>query len=125
MTMKFLVINAKERKITVEEFDKRPTLADLYTMLDCDCIDITERKIGDEWFNITCDDEGLLKMNPIMSASSLTNPNDILVGNLLFSDYDDEGEEIGLTDTRIEFLKEHIKFFTDKNGIEFPLLLMD
>lgn len=122
--MKFLLLNAKDREIKVEEF-RKITLADYYIMLDCDCIDITARDIGGKQFGIICDDEGLLKENPILSARSRSNDLDALVGNLIFSQFNYEGEEIGLTDEEIEHLKKHIGMFKDRNGNDFPLLIMD
>lgn len=43
-------------------------LQEFYKLLDCDLIDITTRPIGGRSFDIICDDEGLLKPSPIVSA---------------------------------------------------------
>lgn len=56
-------------------------LDDYYKLLDCNCIDIVDRRIGDRSFSIVCDDEGLCKENPTISAVN-KNGKPMLVGNL-------------------------------------------
>ena len=46
------------------------TLPNLYDLLHCDLIDITERVVGDTPVSIICDDEGLLRDDPWVSAWS-------------------------------------------------------
>ena len=41
---------------------------DFYTLLDCNVIDIVTRSVGGKAFSIVCDDEGLLKPDPCISA---------------------------------------------------------
>ena len=65
------------------------TLEAYYSVLNCSCIDIVERTIGEseKYFTIVCDDEGLLKAAPCISAvSDLCEP--MLVGNLFITDFD-------------------------------------
>lgn len=53
-----------------------------YRLIKCSCIDIVSRKIGSEYFDIICDDEGLLIDNPTVSAiNEYGHPE--LVGNLI------------------------------------------
>ena len=62
-------------------------LDEFYRILNCSCIDITVRRIGCNFHNrirvnIICDDEGLCKSDPKISAiDNLGNVQ--LVGNLL------------------------------------------
>ena len=65
------------------------------------CIDIVSRRIKDTYFDIICDDEGLLKDNPRITAVD-TEGNPMLVGNLIFSHTDENGETIGVTDEEID-----------------------
>ena len=56
---------------------------DFYTLLDCNVIDIVTRSVGGKAFSIVCDDEGLLKPDPCISATSRdTVHGSCLVGRL-------------------------------------------
>lgn len=78
-----LVDVEKETASIVEIPDE---LDEFYKILNCSCIDITVRRIGYNYHNkirvnIVCDDEGLLKNDPKISAiNNLGNPE--LCGNL-------------------------------------------
>ena len=53
-----------------------------YNMLNCRCVEIHTIKIGDKCFTVICDEEALLKDNPMPSAfDSEIKP--FLFGNLL------------------------------------------
>ena len=43
-------------------------LQDYYRLIGCDCIEIANREIRGKRFDIICDDEGLLKAEPQVSA---------------------------------------------------------
>lgn len=71
--------------------------------LRCACFTIINRKIGDRYFDIYCDDQGLLSDNPIPSAfNSELKP--VLVGNLIFAHHDNYGETTELSDDDIAHL---------------------
>ena len=91
------------RTIQIKEFE------DYYKYLNCNCFDIPTRRIGKKKraFDIFCDDEGALKYN-IASAYNSKNQT-MLVGNLIFSKTDDEGETISLTPEEIKYIKSYIK----------------
>lgn len=97
------VWNGEVKEITIKEFE------DYYKYLRCDCFDIPTRRIGKEKreFDIFCDDEGLLKFH-IPTAYNSKNQT-MLVGNLIFSKTDSEGETISLTPEEIEYIKGYIK----------------
>ena len=88
-----------ENEVRVAEFV--PSLENYYKMLDCTLIDIATRKIGAHYYDIICDDEGLLKENFRVTALN-SNKEVMLVGNLLIVNHDNEGNEAGLTDKDIE-----------------------
>ncbi len=91
------------KTITIKEFE------DYYKYLNCDCFDIVTRRIGKQnlYFDIFCDDEGLLKLH-IPTAFNTKNQT-MLVGNLIFSKTDNEGETISLTPEEIKYIKGYIK----------------
>ena len=56
-------------------------LQDYYRLIGCDCIEITNREIRGKRYDIICDDEGLLKAEPQVSAVN-GRGEAMLVGNL-------------------------------------------
>lgn len=67
-----------------------------YELLDVSCIDIVSRKIGGKYYDIICDDEALLKANPICSMID-SDGKPMLFGNLFICSHDGEGNEISLS----------------------------
>lgn len=96
--MKGILVKPLE-KIEVVEFEAN--LDEYYRLLDVTCIDIVERKIGGKYYDIICDDEGLLKDDIIKSMIS-SRSETMLVGNLLICNSDDEGYEQSLSDEDIK-----------------------
>ena len=101
------------------------TLEAFYSTLHCSCIDIVERTIGEseKYFTIVCDDEGLLKAAPCISAvSDLCEP--MLVGSLLITDFDhDTGDLASLPEQELEYVLDHIIFTVSSHRrTPFPLL---
>lgn len=96
-------------------------LEHFYSILNCDCIDIVTRKVGGKWFDIVCDDEGLLKGNPIVSAiDNLGYP--MFCGNLLV--FNHEGDELAsLTDDDCEHVMKLIQKMYSKKDPEGHLML--
>jgi hypothetical protein len=92
-----------EAKVVVFE-DK---LENIYAMLNVELIDVTERKVGNQIFDVVCDDEGLLKPNIPSAYDSKGEP--ALVGSLLFVNHDDEGNFSDLTEEQIITLKSKVK----------------
>ena len=108
--MKAVYIKATEDGTTVKAVNLEPSLENYYRLLNCRCIDITSRRIGDRYYNIICDDEGLLKGEPIVTAIN-SDGDAMLVGSLLVLKCDDEGNEIGLTAEEIREVMNHTHGF--------------
>lgn len=101
------------------------TLEAYYSALNCSCIDIVERTIGvsEKYFTIVCDDEGLLKAAPCISAvSDFCEP--MLVGNLFITDFDhNAGDLASLSEQELEYVLDHIIFAASSHrSTPFPLL---
>lgn len=74
-----VLVDVENEKVSVVKIPDE--LDEFYKILGCSCIDIVNRKIGRKRFEIVCDDEGLLKDTPKISAiDNLGNVQ--LVGNL-------------------------------------------
>lgn len=75
-----------------------------YALLRCDTIDIVSRSIGEEPYDIICDDEALLKADPIPSAidrkgrAALYNP-------IFIVNYDGVDDVCSLTPDDIKHLQ--------------------
>lgn len=82
-------------------------LDDYYKYLKCDYIDIPTRKVGTVVYDVICDDNGLLIENPVVSAVD-KNLQLMLVGNLLFSHHDSEGETTSCTESDMTNLQRHL-----------------
>lgn len=78
-----------------------------YKMIQCNCIDIVERKIGGKVFDIVLDDEGLLKENPIPSMIE-KNGRIMLVGNLLICHHDNNGNLTSLDKEDKDLIEKNI-----------------
>lgn len=97
--MKYLLIDVINNKVEMVEADG---LDDFYRILNCRCIDIIHRKIGDTECTLIIDDEGLLKDDPIVSAIDVTGLP-CLVGNILIaSDRTVDGELTELTNEEVQ-----------------------
>ena len=102
--MKGILVNPREG-IKIVDFE--PNLDWYYQHLECDTIDIAERKVGGEYVDIICDDEGLLKEDWLPSAVDWEG-RIMLAGCLLLCKHDGEGGETGLGDELAEkILHEH------------------
>lgn len=96
------VVNGKAGAIEVE-----PKLENYYNLLNCNTIDITSRQLDGTYFDIICDDEGLLCDSPIASAIDGKRGGQ-LVGNLLFCHHNGDGDETGLTPEDVKLIENHL-----------------
>lgn len=113
--MRGLLLNVVEDKVRIVEANG---LDDYYRLMGCSVIDITQRKIAGKYYDIICDDEGLLKENPKISAiTHMGQP--VLVGNLIIAgEADADGNLTDLLDTDILHLYRNIHFFRTTNHLE-------
>lgn len=97
--MKYLLIDVINNDVRLVEADG---LDDFHKLLNCRCINIISRKIGDTECNLIIDDEGLLIDNPIVSAIDVSG-TPCLFGNILIaSGRTVDGELTELTDEEVQ-----------------------
>lgn len=94
-------------------------LESYYKLIGCRCIDIIRRKIGNRYYEIICDDEGLMVDQPIIS--SVNRRGEIMtVGNIIITGKADyEGNLTGLTDNEINYIQRqimHLRTRRDPDG---------
>lgn len=100
------LFKAKTGELTKISIDGE-NLDEYYERLECDTFDITHRRIGETYFDIFCDDEGLLRENPIIAAvDSSFAP--ALVGNLIFAHHDKEGNTTGISDEDFRLIQKSV-----------------
>ena len=90
-------------------------LDDYYRHLKCDCFDVATRKIGDRYFDMFVDDEGLFK-DPAIPSVFDSDMNPMLVGNVVFANHDEYGETTSLSDDDIRIIKESMVTINAVNG---------
>lgn len=108
--MKTVLLNVENNEVKVIELEDK--LEAYYENLNCNTIDIVERKIGGKLFDIVCDDEGLLKDDAKISAISDMGEA-MLVGNLIFVHNDGD----------IIHILSHIQTMYTRNHLEGYLML--
>ena len=90
--------------------------------LNCDCFDVTRIKLGDTFFGVYVDDEGLCKnFEDIIWGAFKIDENEEMVtatlaGSLLIvsGTVDEDGYELDLTDDEILLIEQHIACPTDE-----------
>ena len=107
--MRGLLLDVNNNKVEVIQSEKDFELEEYYRFLDCDTIDIVRRKIGSRYYDIVCDDEGLLKSGYKVSAVD-RNMNGMLVGNLFIRGQARDGEMTNLRPLDIDYIMERIVF---------------
>ena len=98
------------------------SLESLYSILNCDLIDITYLTIGKKQFCVIVDDEGLLKSSPKISAVSASG-RPMLVGNLMIVSADGGEDFASLAPDDISLIEKHIRYIaTSQNPYPYPAL---
>lgn len=113
--IKGVLIDTVKGTAEITEIDK--SLDGYYKVLNCRCIDIVQRYIGNRCFEIICDDEAALADAPLPSAVSPLGEV-MLYGNLLVVRFDGEDDVESLTDADIVYiLSNHLlKLHVARNG---------
>lgn len=105
MKIKGILVDVKSNIIDVCEIEK--SLESYYKILNCELIDIVSMKIGNRYFDIICDDEGLMK-DDINISAIYDDFTPALVGNILVVRHDGKGNERSLTSNDILLVLEHV-----------------
>ena len=110
------VHNGVAQKATIEK-----SLDSYYKALNCDCIDIVSRRIDGQLFDIICDDEALLKVNPRPSAMH-TDGHVALCGNLFIVNNDCEGDVCSIREGQADHVIRNVKTLYTRRGEHWPCL---
>ena len=82
---------------------------DFYPLLGIETFDIQTRPLGNAEYDIYCDDEGLLKENPVPTFVTLSGGKitEIIVGSIFLCGHDEDGGIRGLTEHEINCILSH------------------
>ena len=122
MSVKGFLIDVENSNPYIAEIDG--STKSYHQILKCDIFTIATRRIGENYYDIYCDDEGLMKSKYFVSAMS-SEHEIMLVGNLFVVKSNDEGKAISLTDEEIEEVKRHLIPIFDECGRYYPCLICD
>lgn len=117
-----VLVDVENKKVDAIEI--ADDLEKYYEVLNCTCIDIVQRRIGQKKFTIICDDEGLFSAAPKISAINNLGQAQ-LVGNLFIvaAGSDEDGNLIGLSKSEAEYiLKRCVKLATKNYPDPYPML---
>ena len=109
---------------TVGEIEIDDDLNAFYEKLNCRVFDIVQRKIDGVWYDIMCDDEGLLKEDPVVSAADKEKLSPMLVGNLMFFHSNRNGDLKSLDDVDIENIFNNTVVAIGEEGQISPCVLI-
>lgn len=99
------------------------SLEDYYELIGCNLIDIVTRKIGRKYYDVICDDEGLLQDDPLISAIDDIG-RVMFVGKLIVCGLvNDEGENTDLTARDIKYIKDRVQPMYTRQHMEGLLML--
>lgn len=121
--MKVVYLNVENQALP-KVIDIEDELDVFYELIGCRCIDIVQRRIGHKYFDVICDDEGALKDDPVVSAVD-TQFRHMLVGNLIISKSDGEGNLIDLSEEDIKQILRHTKTYFTLGNEMYPALQMN
>ena len=120
MKIKGMLIDVQNETAKVVEVEKK--LESYYDILKCDTIDIVERKIGGQLFDIVADDEGLFNQPKISAINDMGEP--MLVGNLFIVNYDGKGDITSLEENDIQHLQNFVEIMYTKQYPEgYPMVV--
>lgn len=96
-----------------------------YDILDCECIDIIELKIGDIWCDVIIDDEGKIKSASGLPSIVIYHNNrvyDLIMGKAFICAHNGHGGETSLTDEQLEMVLASVQTYT--HGLEHTIYKM-
>lgn len=110
----------KAEKVVIDH-----SLQAFYDTIHCfnDTIDIVSRKIGEKYFDVICDDDGLAK-DPHHCSAVDKNGEPMLVGSFLVANHDSAWDTRSLTDEDIALIRKSVQVVRTRNlPIPHPIIV--
>ena len=117
------VENGKHGPVEVKDDNH---LEQFYRLIGCRCIDIAVRKVGETYYNVVLDDEGLLVEDPITSAIDHQH-HGMLAGNLVIFGMDEQTMDLApLTDDDVRNIRKNLMVAIDtEREMMYAVAVMD
>jgi hypothetical protein len=91
--------------VKVERYEMEyESFRSLYSVLNCETFTIASRSISSNYYDIYCDDEGLLKDNHISAVLTPKSPGEIeevLAGNIFICNHTEDGDIASLNEEQV------------------------
>ena len=100
-TVRALILDVKKNEVRDEVIEK--DFDNYYKIIGTDMVELPKYRVGGRVFEFVCDEEGLLKADPITSGFG-KNGNGMLVGNLIITGPNSRN----LTDETIAHLRKYV-----------------
>ena len=114
-TIKVLVLNPTGKPEIIEVLNDYKAFKQAINITSpIDCI---SRKIGDKYFEIWCDDEGLYKED-LKASAFCENANEILAGKILIANHRGE-HTTSLKDEDIAMIIEHLRCVDEDYSVDY------
>lgn len=114
--LKLLLLKRDGRNVThtIVEVEEDNFLKRAYMLIHCDTVDCVERRLSKDGklYDLWVDDEGALKGNTKPTLATMSRFNDIcevIFGNVLVANHDEEGNTTTLTDEEIADIIKKLK----------------
>lgn len=118
--MKFYYLNVKNQVYGTVDID--PKLNEYYKLIDCDCVTIATIQIFGHVYDVICDDEALLKDDPIPAILACNGMS--IYGNVLICKEGEDGQEEGLDFYDVDRIRNSI-YLTIHDGIAREVIVCD
>lgn len=112
-----------DTKSYVQAVDFKDDLTCFHSLLDCRCIDCVKIRIDGMVFDAVCDDEGLLKDNPIPAVVDARG-NIVLVGKVLITKASKDSFK-GLNGYERSVVMNRIRPMLDSHGFYHEVVMSD
>ena len=119
--IRIFVVDVEKQETRLDSTDC--SLEDLHRLINCDTIDIVTREIGGKPYAIICDDNGLLDQRTYSAISPEGAVR--LVGNLVISNFDENGDLARLTGDDEKRLMRALRTARDYDGKEYYVIMLD
>lgn len=111
--MKVIILTHGKNDMFLEVKNIKDELKTFYKIIGCNYIDIINRKIGKNRYNLIIDDEGAI--NGSLPSMVGKDQKEVLFGNIIISGKAEDGELMSIQDSDINDIIEHFS----KNGLSY------
>lgn len=115
-----------EVEFSIHDFEYN-NYKDIYTLLNIKLFTVAVRKIGNTYYDIYCDDEGVYNSNipAMISCDDNCFGTEVIFGNVFICKCNDEGDMTSLLDYECIDILNHINQFLSLDNIKRKLIVYE